>query len=420
MSLSEDNKSRLRFAYLCALSVWTIMVFGQLFVWIHDKQMFAYISDNHPYLTDFCIYRAAGKLAIMAMQAPTNIYDIHLQDQVLRSIIAPVIPERPWVIQSPPPVFVFSSLLTFTSMTVSWAIFCLIGNTFFLFALYKLIEKDLKARKDFAFIALAVCSSFPFWVCNRQGQLAMFTVPSTILFWTLIRSKQNLGAGFSVALLLMKFQYLPFISAAGVVLGKVRFIVGAAVACSFILVASGMLLGWQNIIDYPKTMVPAEFATNLYTGINPAEQQNLRAMLVRITGVDSPFNSMLCMIVCLSSALALLIAWWKGVQKVDPDNRFKFLCTVTMVCSLVFSPHAHTQDYLLLSVPTAWLWLAARDRQTRCGKWTRFFVLTLPPITWAMFVVDAIRPPVPLFLLMLPFMLICAWFMYCVPVSDAA
>jgi Glycosyltransferase family 87 len=424
MILSEDNRRRLRFAYLSALAVWTLMVFGQLFVWIHDNEMFAYTDTDKntgqikPYLVDFPIYCAAGKLAVMAMQAPTNIYDIPLQDRVLRSIIAPVVPEKPWVIQYPPPVFLFSAPLTLASMPFTWPIFCLIGDSLFLLSFYQFIKSDITSKKDFALLSLFICSSFPFWICNRMGQIALYTVPSTILFWTLIRTKRDLGAGFSTALLLMKFQYLPFIGAVGLVLGKVRFVVGGFIACSVILALCGFILGWQNITNYPSTMVPAEFATNLYTGINPVEQQNLRALLVRVSGNDSPFNSKLCMAVCLLSALALLVAWWKSLKNIEVNKRFKFLCTLTIVCSLVFSPHAHTQDYLMLSIPAALLWLESRERATRAGRWTRVFLLALPPITWALYLIDILKPPIPSFLFLAPALVICAWYMFCVPENE--
>ena len=415
MSLSEENKDRLRFAYLCALFCWTVLVFGQLFTWIHDNEMFAVERDHKPFLTDICIYYAAGKLAVMAMHEPTNVYDIHLQDQVLKAVIAPVSPEKPWLIQYPPPVFVLASVLTLMTLPVAWGVFCLIGDSLLFLTLYQLLKDDLPVRKDYALIALGVCSSFPFWMCNRLGQLALYTVPSTILFWLLLRGKKQFSAGLSVALLLMKFQYLPFISAAGVVQGKLRFITGAILSCSLVLIASGLILGWQNLLNYPQTMVPAEFATNLYTGINPVEQQNLRALLVRVTGVDSPFNSRLCMVACLAVSLMLLLFWWKGLKTVDADMRFKFMCTLTIVCSLVFSPHAHTQDYLLLAVPVAWLWLEARGKTGVASKWSRIFVVSMPPLTWVLFVVDAIKPPVPLFLLLLPPLVTCAWFTFCRP-----
>ncbi len=395
--------------------MWTILVFGQLFVWIHDNEMFAREDEKGPYLVDFSIYCAAGRLAVMAMHAPTNIYDIHLQDQVLRSIIAPVVPQKPWLIQSPPPVFLLAAPLTLASMPITWAVFCLIGNSLFLSSLYQLIKSDTCSRKDFLLIVIFVCSSFPFWMCNRLGQLALFTVPSTILFWTLIRDKRYVGSGFSVALLLMKFQYLPFIGAAGLVLGKFRFVVSALLSCSLTLITCGLILGWQNITGYLGAMVPAEFSTNLYTGINPVDQQNFRALLVRITGSEPLFNSKLCMAVCLLVALMLLIAWWKGLKKVEVNNRFKFLCILTIVCSLFFSPHTHTQDYLVLSLPAAWLWLEARRKSTRAGKWTRWFLLTLPGITWLLFLVDSVKPPIPPFVFLLPAMLSCSWFMFCVP-----
>ena len=413
MSLSEENKDRLRFAYLCALFCWTVLVFGQLFTWIHDNEMFAVERDHKPFLTDICIYYAAGKLAVMAMHEPTNVYDIQLQDKVLKAVIAPVMPEKPWLIQAPPPVFVLASALTFMTLPIAWGVFCLIGDSLFFLALYKFLKDDLPSRKEYALIALGVCSSFPFWMCNRLGQLALYTVPSTLLFWALLRSKRQFSSGLSVALMLMKFQYLPFISAAGVVVGKVRFIIGAILSCLLVLIASGMLLGWQNIVDYPRIIGPAEFATNLYTGINPADQQNLRALLVRVTRVDSPFNSELCMIACLAVALALLIFWWKGLKNVDADKRFKFMCTVTIACSLVFSPHAHTQDYLLLAAPVAWLWLEAQGKPDPANKWSRIFVKCMPPLTWLLFVLDGIKPPVPLFLLLLPPLITCAWFTFC-------
>ena len=246
-----------------------------------------------------------------------------------------------------------------------------------------------------------------------MGQLALYCVPSTILFWSLLRNKRQFASCLSVALLLMKAQYLPFISAAGVVQGKVRFVIAAILSCTFVLVASGMLLGWQNLLNYPQIMVPAEFATNLYSGINPVEQQNLRSLLVRVTGVDSPLNSKICMIACLAVSLFLLLVWWKGLKKIDSDKRFKFLCTLTIVCSLAFSPHAHTHDYLLLAAPVAWLWLEAKSKSDRANKWARIFVKCLPPSTWLLFVLEVLKPPIPLFLLLLPPILVCAWFTFC-------
>ncbi len=393
------------------------MAFGKFIEWFNKGEMFAVYIDNHPYLIDFPLYYSAGLIGRMAMHGATNIYDIHLQDQVLRSLIAPVVPELPWFIQYPPPLFVFTTVLPFMPMPVAWGVWCLVGDALVFLSIYLLLKQDLPARKDFGYVFLGTVACYPFWVCNRMGQLALFTVPCAIIFWWLLRCKRPLGAGVTSALLILKFQYLPFLGLAGLVLGKVRYLISAVVSGLAIATLSGLILGWQNVLDYPQTVMHAEYATNLYSGVRPEVQQNIRSLLVRLTHNDSPEINRICIGLCLFMAIVLFILWMKGFKKVEPNNRFKFLCSLTIVCMLVFSPHAHTQDYLLMVIPCAWIWLASLRSQGPPSRWARNFVISLPLVSWALFIIDKFAP-IPPFTLLAPFIVAASWCSFCSPAAQ--
>jgi hypothetical protein len=397
--------------------------------------MFAVIRDGHPYIIDFPLYYAAGKLAHIAMQSPTNIYDIQLQDKILREIIFPVAPDPPWFIQYPPPVFLLATILPYFSLPAAWALWCIFGDAFFFFSLYMLLRRDLKSTKDFLYIVLAVCGSFPFWLCDRMGQIALITVPSAITFWCLLRSKRFLYAGFSTALIVLKFQYLPFLGLVGLAEGRLRFLAGALLSCATVAGLCGLSMGWQNVLTYPQTVMHAEYATNLYTGVNAREQQNIRALIVRTTGSDSPATNKICIGLCLLAALVLFAIWLQkragrgsngmssddagrseknadqasgNVDDTHSNKRFKFLASTTICCMLVFSPHAHTQDYLVLTVPAAWIWLESLKKNKAAKTWPRIFVIILPFLTWPLFIIDKFSP-VPPFALLAPALVAAGW-----------
>jgi Glycosyltransferase family 87 len=419
MTPSEHRKKLWRFAYVSALSIWMLMAFEIFFEWFKKGEMFALYMDKHPYLIDFPLYYAAGLIANTAMHTPTNIYDIHLQDRVLRSVIAPVVPELPWFIQYPPPLFLAASVLPLMSLPVAWGVWCLVGDAFIFLSIYLLLKDDCPTRKDFAYIALAVGACYPFWVCNRLGQLALFTIPSAIMFWWLLRNKRPIGAGITSALLVLKFQYLPFLGVVGLVQGRIRYFLSALVSCVVVMATSGLLLGWPNVINYPQTVMHAEYATDLYSGVRPQDQQNIRSLLVRLTGSDSPIINKVCIALCLIVAAVLFVLWLKSLKSIEPNKRFKFLASLTIVCMLAFSPHAHTQDYLIMSVPAAWIWLESLRSGGPPSRWARYFVISLPMVSWVLFTIDKLLP-VPPFLLVAPFVVAAAWASFCSPAAQAA
>jgi hypothetical protein len=413
MKLSEDRLDKIRFGFVAALAMWTLCTFSTFAELMKTGELFAINKDGHPYVADFSVYYAGGKIALQAMHAPTNIYDIALQDRVLKSVIAPVAPEQPWFIQMPPPFFVLMGMLAHFSMPVAWSIWVVFGDIFFFLALHYLLKDSLRSRKDFVVLSIAIAASFPFWVCNRLGQAALLMVSATMLFLAFLRNGKSLEAGVSTALLLVKFQYLPFLGLVGAAQGRIKFVVSAIVSCAVALLGSGLLLGMQNVLNYPKMLFEGEYKVGAYSGVNPAEQQNLRAFLVRLTGVDSGMVNRVCIISCFVVAFIVFAFWLKGLKNVEVQNRFKFLATLTICCMLYFSPHAHKQDYLALIIPASWIWLETIRAEFAGARWMRRFVILLPFISWAMFIVDQVHPVVPPFTLLLPVFVYAAYETFC-------
>lgn len=367
------------------------------------------VQGGHPYVADFSIWYAAGKLATMAMQAPTNVYDIQIQDSVLRSVIAPVVPELPWSIHCAPPVFLLASIFPLVGLTTSWAVYCVLGDLCFLSVLYLLIKEDLHGRYDFAMIALAVCASFPFWVCNRTGQPTLITASATMLMLHFLRHKRPFLAGLPTALFSFKLQYLPFLGLTGVALGGWKFLCASGITYMMLAALSGSLLGWPNVLNYPGALVQGE-SSHQFSGVRIEDQQNIRSLIVRLTHSES--DNKLCVALCLLVAFLLFGAWvkpsFKELKGVAPEDRFKFLSTLTLICMLVFSPHAHKQDYLLLAVPAAWIWLALRNDAARAKRWAWILVVSLPIISWVLFIFDPLSP-VPTFIAVAPLLIVASW-----------
>jgi hypothetical protein len=419
VKLSEDRLDQIRFGFVAALAMWALCTFSTFVEWIKTNEMFALIKDKHPYVTDFAIYYTAGKLALQAMHTPTNIYDIVLQDRMLKSVIAPVAPEQPWFIQCPPPFFVVAAILPFFSLPVAWCIWVVAGDIFLFWALHYLLKDSLRSRKDFVVLAIAVAASFPFWVCNRMGQAALFTVPAAILLFALLKNGKSVAAGMTTLVLLMKFQYLPFLGLVGAAQGRVKFVVTAIASFAVAVLGSGLVLGMQNIIDYPRALMEGEYKVGVYSGVNTSDQQNLRALLMRLTGADSPVSNRVCIISCFVVALIIFALWLKGLKDVETQNRFKFLATLTICCMLFFSPHTHTQDYLALALPACWIWLETIKAKFSGAKWVKRFVISLPFVSWVMFVVDQLHPVVPPFTILLPLLVYSAYETFCAKGKEA-
>lgn len=413
MNLSEDRLDKIRFGFIAGLAMWAICTLSTFVEWSQTGELFAITKDGRPYISDFSVYYAAGKLAQLAMHAPTNIFDITLQDHVLKSVIAPVAPEQPWFIQCPPPFFVIAAIFPVFKIAVAWLLWVLVGDIFLFGALYYLLKDSLRTRKDFIVLSIAVAASFPFWVCNRLGQAALYAVPAAMLFWAFLKRRKPIIAGITTALILIKFQYLPFLGLVGTAYGRLKFVLSSIVSCVLTVAISGLLLGMDNIINYPRMLIEGEYKVGVYTGVNAIEQQNLRALLVRITGADSTLVNQICMVGCLVAAIAIFALWLKGFTRVEAQNRFKFLLALTVCTMLFFSPHAHKQDYIALIVPASFIWLETIRAEFKGAKWMRRFVVCLPFLSWIMFVVDQIHPIVPPFILVLPFLIWAAYETFC-------
>ena len=396
MTFSADTKRRLWFAFLVTLVCWSINAYGLVFLWLAQGTLFARVMNGHPYISDFVNAYDAGVLARDGHKQ--RIYDFNVQDNLSRKTIAPVVPELPFYSQLPPIYYVYCIPLAFFNLAGAWLLFCAGGLSASFFALKAVIKScgifDSGFKK--AFVYVAAISTFPVWMGVELGNTSIYLLPCLTLFLLLLKAKKYFWAGLATMLLMVKVQYLPIVFVIGFVLGRLRFLQGAAIAALAATLISTLVLGWDNVVDWPRILIFAE-TTNNYSGVEPENMQNIRGMLVAFTHQDSSWGKAVAAGFFLSSIASVGFLWWKSYPKLAARNNWAFeICAaLSILMMVIFSIHTHYQDYILMALAGTFLYASCEpapdDNSSLQKKRLRAWLLAYPMLSWTFFIVKQIN-----------------------------
>lgn len=404
MFSTEKMKRRLWVAYIAFFVCWSLQSYSLVFRMLNDHELFAREMNGRPYISDFVSFYTSGVLGHRALKERINIYDPDVQSAEFARIVAPVVAELPFFVQSPPTLFVFCMPIALLPTNTAWLTWATLGFTGAIASVYAVFHKDARSRFSLAFAIIATLGSFPMWVSIQLGQTSLFQFAALTAFWLLLMKKRNLAAGLASIFLLVKVQYLPFIVACGLATGKLRYAAGLAIATAVAAVVSILVVGWDNCVEWPRIILHAETTTR-FSGVEPYVQQNIRGMLFFIMGGDTPVVHKIVFALCFITAAALVFLWLKMPhvsQKLTTsasetssgfERSFQVCAAISTMVMLIFSPHTHAHDYLLFTLPCLWLWTAtqefldegASNSDKKLAIMIRRLILAYPCLSWLFF-----------------------------------
>lgn len=389
--LSKKNQERLWVVYFALLFFWSINAYiyiGKLF---QSNELFALKIDGKPYISDFVNAYGAGILAKKNLTQPTPIYDRATQYKVQCQIIAPIKAEQPFYNQYPPYMFLLYLPLAWVSLQKAW----LIWTTFSLFFIATASGFALKPwyKEKFAplIAATARLSNYPVWLSFRLGQTSLFITPVVTLFYHALAGKRFIWTGLFASLALLKLQYVPVLAAVGIAIGGLHFLAGLAIGTIILTALAYRVLGKDNLLAFPQAILGGETGTAV-SGVAAEMMQNVRGILVLLSGGDGQLVHIAAAICCVLAGLALFALWWKERKTImDKRERFDLLFALTLFTMLFTSVHTHIQDYMLAFLGCEIIWLSISsgsrksNRYSKLDIWLKAAVLAFPLLSWPFF-----------------------------------
>lgn len=369
-------------AYIAGMIFWSLLSYGQLFEYVHEGVLFARTINGKPYISDFVNSYNAALLAhrCVLSAAKPNIYAPSVQDQSLRQLIAPVVPESPFYFQYPPYCFLLAMPLGLVSMPVAWCLWNLIFVSASIATMYFFVGGPPTQKKRIP-VALALCT-YPFWLSVELGQIALVILPLTILFFTFLKKKRYIAAGIATGLMAVKLQYLPAFGIIGLIVGKLPFVLAVALTLCILLLASGLVLGFDNVARFPAALMTYETGHSV-SGVNTYMMQNLRGELwLFLHNYPHVLNAAAFAGMCIG--LAALVWLWRRADNAGED-RFDQIAAASIIIMLLTSLHTHMQDYVLAVIPAIIWWQSKPSASTTQSSRDRALIVLLaafPAFSW--------------------------------------
>lgn len=340
---------------------------------------FGRVMEKSPLMfQDFTRYYTFGWIARSPQRA--DLYDPVLQFarqvDLLRAHYHGAIPMiYSWPIDYTPPLAIVMAPVTIIPFPFAMLACQLLGLAAAGFSIYLLRGRGWRDAIYFVSgVALCVFS----WRALAIGQLTWLIVGGVGLYFYCLLRGRSILAGLLLALLaVIKVQYAVYFAIPLLPLIERKAIVAGAGMTLALIVASGLVLGWDAVWIYPSLLMHTQSHD---PGIN--SMICLRALVDIV--LHRPLSSIAAVVIALSGMGMTFAMWWK-VRKNSYSTSWAVAATIGL--SIVTNFHAHNFDSLLLAIAAAvtlptldpFSVREMEDRITRVWCWS---VLSLPMLSW--------------------------------------
>lgn len=319
-----------------------VLIFLAAIVWWQGMNQPA--KTNYP---DFLRYYLFAQLINGAEGG--KIYDHAAEQAVFDKFLGE--PQRTsyTLITYPPTSAPFVFLLSKVPIDVAHAIWNVLGSIALFAGLFLLSNankaKGLKGNLPVALIALGAVGSLSSARGVVLGQNMFFITAVIASFWWAFKTKRDLLTGLLLAVSSFKFQYSPFMLVAMLVFKRWKALGFAVMFEIVILGIATALMGFENITKYLFWMRAAEQNPIYFETVNQVSMICLRGLL----SCFLPIETLLLSLPLFILGLAITGYLFYFVQKHAPD-KIDFAIACSIICGLLFAPHVHMYDAVMLSV----------------------------------------------------------------------
>lgn len=387
--MTDKKTERLWLIYFAILFFWALQAYWMIISMYFKGDLFAITIDGHPYVSDFINSYSAGVLCVSNWSQSVNIYDPQVQSALQAKLVAPVVLESPFYNQYPPVMFLIMLPLSLFSMSHAWIAWCLFSLVFMALALRIAVLPNYQKWQEKLIACTAIFATFPMWYSYKLGQTSLFIAPVLIFLFHFLSRGMFFAAGLTSSLVLLKLQYLPLIAAVGTAIGRLKFLGGFSLGTAVLLTGSFLAVGKDNFLAFPRALLEGESGAR-GSGVAPDMMQNLRGILVLMTGADSRTVHLVAAAAMLVSIALLFFMWWRLAYHKNMQakkQRFDLLYALTLLAMLFFSLHAHSQDYVMAAIAFETLWRSLRESRTfKSDIFLRRLALFFPILGWPFYV----------------------------------
>jgi Glycosyltransferase family 87 len=343
-------------------------------------QLFHQMTHNFPLnFQDFLRFYSIGQ--IVSSPQRDMVYNPEVQLQFFNALISPAHTDSVMFVQHPPYLFIFFvpfSALPLVQSYALWFVFSIFVGS--LVCILLLLQRGTLTKLQIVafWIGLSVC--FPAWRAHYIGQLSWHLLAICGFYcWALV-GRRGFLAGISLALATIKIQYLPFLLLPAFFCRSKKILIVAVASFAVLLVIAGFTVGWQNVIGYPHVLLSTESSRDV--GLFPERMVCLRGPL---SDFPRPIALALSGGAGFIAFIFLTLLWLR--VRVPDESQFRWLLSITIVTALIFAPHVHHYDLLLLAIPAA-LTLETVDPfeavkiKNSAYKWWTLLLIFFPVISW--------------------------------------
>lgn len=379
-TLDEKKLKLLRFAAFSTLVLWQLSLIFNYIVHFLSKDAFAWLGvKNIVYTADFVRYYVAGQMARSADHL--RIYDIPAHLPYVNAIVSPLVVTQESSLNFPPTSFLIMSAVSLLPFIPAF-LFWIIASASFAFAtLTFFLRRRAHSRIDCAMFCLAVANSVPAAICIRIGQWCFWLVGLFSWFFYFAEANRPVIAGILLGLLTIKPQFSLPLLAMTAARKQWRTCLSAAITIALINAAAAMLIGFQNVLNYPKFV--SELEKTLGLGVFGETHASLRGLISNVFAEPTGFTISTSVYWIFLVLFTIMCAR----EKSRDAQITRLYWSMAMLVGVIAAPAMHPYDLVLLSVPAALTLttlsprLALKIKSLPQRIWHLVF-LAYPCITW--------------------------------------
>lgn len=327
---------------------------------------------------DYVKYYQCG---IMARSAERfQVYDPLVQMQWYNRLIFPLQKTEIAYNQYFPICFVLMLPLSLVSFAPGFYVW-MIGSALAGIAAICFLAFELKAlsRQQFLMIVTGTLAAYPAFDWFRLGQSSFLLILFlSCYFVALVRDRSFLG-GAMLALTTIKPQYTLFWAIPAVALRRYKLVAWCAAFEALLLIAATLLVGWKNVLLYPKILLDADTSARFY-GVWPQYMISARGPLTLSLPASTVMPAMLVI-----DLLAVILLWYICRRYVRARHSMQWCFATTILIGLVCGAHVHLYDAVQIAICAACTWNCGERFQGVSRKIFNIWLGTLvayPFLSW--------------------------------------
>jgi hypothetical protein len=321
------------------------MAFG-FFVWLGRQYMaheLFYVFDrqsNSFRFLDFDNSYMCAKLAASPLRHA--VYDPASQLSFFKQWLAPLqITTSPYC-QVVPWYFVFAIPFGLFPLPVAYVIWNLLFCSFGIIGLRQLMRYLGRFdRKERIFLYVWLFAFFPAQAAIFDGQNSWFLLGLSALYCKFWLESRDTPCGIVLSFVTVKPQYFLYLLIPAIAQRRWRILAVALFSCLVFLVISGLVIGFDNIVNYPKVLTRIESGD---LAVYPRHMVSIRGPVSILLGQNLGFQ--IGTGIFFLSMILLFFMWLR-----TPKTAVLPAFAATIMGMVVFSPHTHPYDLTFMALP---------------------------------------------------------------------